>query len=1738
MNDKRLEDAKRLDDALKRQGEERHTPELRPFVEVADALTKDAAKPVAPRSANTTKNQRITLMNMANATPQQKMSSPAPASAPSPAPVQGAEPNSPRRWPLWVGGAAAMMAVVVLAVVSIKGPATSFLAPAMESRSIARLFIPEAHAGDAFTLIAETQDAAGAAVDTSFKVTSKVDVSAEDLKQHLVVVPPTEIAVNDLGNGEFRVTPAKALAPGEVYKLAVNTTVKKDDGSLADREFSWAVQTKDTFHIVSSVPGNQAVGVPVDTGIEVTMSHVGWEDPKPSFSITPNIDGRFETHGRSLAFIPAKPLAPGQIYTVTYKKGWMVTGTDRALEHDAVISFETAPKAATVTPIRLEPQDTFVETAPTKDAFVNVYGPYDSIKGRAVTVTGFSLPTADAKELLQKIYAIPWWSEVARSQTDLYKNAAKTQAFQVAATVEEKDYTTFVRVPGVAAGIYIVRLEPTGPNAEASWFVLQSTEVATYNISDAKSTLLWVMNLSTQRPLTGASVSLSGASTNTGDDGIARLTTPATISATSTDTDVVEIAEVTSGPLSALIPLERNNAIPFDYKFRPQADGHDANWGYIFADRPLYRLNDTLTFFGFAQDRDTQRPPAGLTVEVRRSGYFDFSSYNEKVYASAPVLADDAGALHGTLAWDTLAPGYYTLSLRRDGQEIASRSIELRDFVKPIFSLDVIPAKASIYAGDVVDGQVRATLFDGSPAVREQIHVTFGSQAMDVTTDESGMANYHFTTDRAVCDLASTYSYCNSVAPTYIYAAPLNGEEANIQGSTVVNVWAARNTLDMESKLSGTTATLTFNVHRVDLTKEQDVTSAPASSIVVTGKILEQEWVKKETGSYYDAVEKKVVPQYSYNMVEHDVATVNVTTGSDGKATLTQQIKTDKSYRVAVSVTDETGAKDAHSFGFSSGWVDNGFNDTMLRLVPDSREKDLAGYNVGETVGVHFEKGSENVQDASAQSFLYVEAQRGIRNATVTTRPAYSFVYRDDLVPNMTLYGVTFGPQGFVETSYYANFNEQGKALDVTITPNASSYAPGATVTANVDVHTKDGSPVSNARVVVAAVDEALFAAAYSSGDEMPLESLYQGVGDGILLTRSSHAALSEKAGFGGAEMGGGGGETVRRNFKDAASVQTLTTDAGGRATMSFVAPDNITSWRLTSVALTGDRRAGTGRSKAVVTKPVFVDAVIPQTFLATDKPTLKLRAFGSGLKTGEELTFTVNAPTLGLANEVVKGVAGTPVTVAIEKLTPGNHTMVIKVASGHGSDAIERHLTVVTSRFTHDESSVTELAPGVALPDVGESPEVTVSFLSLGRARYLSRVESLTYPYSARFEAKAASNIAKRLLKDSYNKTDAPTTQPLLPFQQADGGIGMLPYGSSDVALSAKVAAVDPQDIDRSALANYFWTLADGKKINREEGIQSILGLAALGEPVLTRVQSLADAPDLNWHERLAIIRALDAAGDRERARTMLQAMLKDAVTTDGLTHLAVADDQRSIIEATAEAAPLAAKMGMPEAAGLDAYLSSNWENGAMTDLDRAAFLAEMVPSLVPGNATVKYAINGKESTLTMTDGWAEPLILTKAEAASFRVTSVDGPVAASFVRRVGGRMATSDDVTLTRSYSVSGGGSLDSLTEGKTVTITITPEWKPTAQDGCYVIRDHLPSGLAPFITVLTYGGWSVYPFDVTESEVSFVRCKGAPEPTVSYNARVVSRGTYTAEAASLQSMDAPSVAALSQDQTITIK
>lgn len=1745
MNETPEHFSRRLDEALHQPNGPRHDPSLRPFMEISDALRREAARPSEALDPQAAKNQRIILMNMANSQKQSSVSPTQPAS------------NGPKRG--WLGGIIATTIVAVLALVILlpqgSRPPTTTIGNGRSD--IVRIVIPEAHAGDAFALSAEIQDAAGAETGTAFALSSAVATTKEDVRKAVVIDPPVPFDVATVDDG-FRVIPRSELEPGTVYRISLATAIQGESGQTSDRDFSWAVQTKDTFRVLSSVPADTGAGVPVNTGIEVTMSQTGWEDPTPFFSIEPKVDGRFETHGRALTFVPARPLQPGQIYTVRYRPGWKVAGSNLALAQEHVIRFETEAVHQPDPGPRIQLSGTFFEARVDQEAMVQVYD-YGYEQLQEAKVTGYALTSDQVKELMRQEGAVPAWAWETRQRRDVFAPFATTQVFTATSTIERATMSNVpsLRIPAQRPGFYLVRLLPANATSTSvpGWFVLQVTDVATHLIADDKQTIMWVVDAATGKPLSRARVTGDGIQTSTDDSGIARFTTPATVKATSTR-ELLFLSVEDSDSRTALASIEGGTS-PWQYAYVPWLPTRDQSIGYVYADRPLYHPNDRAELSGLIQDRDTHAAPQDrISLVLRRSGFLDYSSFTSKVYSEQTIQPDAEGFFRASIEWKTLAPGYYDVALMQNSEEIVSRSIEIRDFVKPAYVLEVIPEKTAIFAGESLEGRIKATLFDGTPLARQTLSVelrdslTYNATSTLVTTDEFGTASYRFATRPSSCDIFGTNYYCATTWTHTITAHPTGGEEARIFGSASVNTWSGRSSLDLELRRDGTDASATFTVRTVDLSKingrsETSVLTDPIAGARIIGRVIERRWKRIEDGVMYDPIEKRTVPRYRYETEEKDVRRIDLTSSADGRATLRFPMEEGVWYLVTAVVEDGRGGRGWTQASVSRDWFDQGaFFGSQPQLQSTDGEEHV-NYRLGERVSVSFFQDGKIMSEQSTPTFLFLEAQRGIRNVNVSRTPTYAFPYREELIPNMMMYGVVFLPKyGFVQSTYSATFDAgHERKLNVRVTTDRDSYAPGAQVNATIEARLPDGRPAIGARVTLAAVDEALFAAAGGSYTENPLDWLYRWVSDGILLTQSSHDRISAMAGPGGAEMGGGGGapDALRRQFKDTAHFEMVQTDAEGRATVQFTVPDNLTSWRLTAIALTDDLFAGAAQGKAPVTKPVFVDAVIPESLLTADEAKLKFRMFGVGIPAGQPVSFTINAPTLGISNKTVTGTADLPVFVDLVRPAAGKHRVVILLNSAKGTDALERWVTVVSSRFTKNELLSTELGPGVSLPDIGGLPEVTVSFVTRGQGAYLWRLRNLVSSNSSRVESKIAARLAGRLLRDVYQ--DASSTHAeasLLAYQKDTGGIAILPFSGEDLELSAKIAATDASAFDRARLARYFWEITDRREVAQEDAIRALAGLAALGEPVLPRLQTWASQQGLGWREQLALARGLEAAGDREAARGLLDALLRRAEERDGLMSLPVDSDPHFVMQATAEVAALAASLGHASAERFDAYLEKNWETDVLNDLDRAFYLERIIPTLPRASGTLKYTTGGEEKTLSFKHQPIHTAVLTSDEAKAFRATSVDDRIDAVFTRRIAARPAVSPDLSLTREYQIEG-KSIDQLVEGDTVTVRLVPTWKPLAQDGCYVVRDHLPSGIAPlqslsFEPYLWSGGW--YPIDVGNGSISFVVCKGDPRPEISYQARVIGRGTYRAEPAVLQSLEAPSVAALSQEAQITIK
>jgi uncharacterized protein YfaS (alpha-2-macroglobulin family) len=228
------------------------------------------------------------------------------------------------------------------------------------------------------------------------------------------------------------------------------------------------------------------------------------------------------------------------------------------------------------------------------------------------------------------------------------------------------------------------------------------------------------------------------------------------------------------------------------------------------------------------------------------------------------------------------------------------------------------------------------------------------------------------------------------------------------------------------------------------------------------------------------------------------------------------------------------------------------------------------------------------------------------------------------------------------------------KAITVDVRAGATHHAPGDSTRLTIRLRDHGGRPVAG-HVTVWAVDESVLALVDSSTLN-PLDSMYADRKSGLQFssTASTMASLGHQlmplgwsvlritaarsmaeklldapTSISAVETRGTGvrsktAENIpRTDFRTTAFyLASLVADSNGVVTASAKLPDNLTTYRITAVAVTGDR-FGAGELPLVVTKPLIARAALPR-FVRTGD------AFTAGAvvtnQTGAAITTTVRA--------------------------------------------------------------------------------------------------------------------------------------------------------------------------------------------------------------------------------------------------------------------------------------------------------------------------------------------------------------------------------------------------------------------------------------------------------------------------------------------------------------------------------
>ena len=203
------------------------------------------------------------------------------------------------------------------------------------------------------------------------------------------------------------------------------------------------------------------------------------------------------------------------------------------------------------------------------------------------------------------------------------------------------------------------------------------------------------------------------------------------------------------------------------------------------------------------------------------------------------------------------------------------------------------------------------------------------------------------------------------------------------------------------------------------------------------------------------------------------------------------------------------------------------------------------------------------------------------------------------------------------------------RELKVQVSTEGTDFQPGQTIRGKVRVLASDGSPV-RAEVALSAADEGVLQLiAYQTPN--PMDSFYAPWGLGVQTASSWNRvaklqARPEEAGEEGADGSGSAQKDVRSRFVASAFwAPALLTDAQGEASFSFVAPDNLTAFRLMAAVADAGSRFGAAEQRVRVRKDLLIAPIVPRFLLADDQIELGAVVHNYTDKPGEvETSFDV----------------------------------------------------------------------------------------------------------------------------------------------------------------------------------------------------------------------------------------------------------------------------------------------------------------------------------------------------------------------------------------------------------------------------------------------------------------------------------------------------------------------------------
>ena len=975
---------------------------------------------------------------------------------------------------------------------------------------------------------------------------------------------------------------------------------------------------------------------------------------------------------------------------------------------------------------------------------------------------------------------------------------------------------------------------------------------------------------------------------------------------------------------------------------------------YIYTDRPIYRPQQKVYF-------------KGILRHASEGGYEMLNAHTINVTIADPngaeIFRKDTqlsarGAFNGEVEIASNAPlGNYHLTVKINDAVAARSYFEVAEYKKPEYKVKVTTPKQFVAAGEKTRFTVEARYFFGEPVKNADVKYYIyrsryyywwlkdeedegleGGEGEDEGGGESygygndmvkegegkigadGRLEVEFQVPQTTAEDMWDYTYRLEAQVTDSARRSIDGKASFVgtRGNTVVTAWPDRYVYNQD------------NVARIKV-KASNYEGRPVSTkITLKFTEVKYERTEKENNGY---------KYYEYTPIRKDLSSAEVTTNQQGEAVYEYKVPI-VGYISIDAIVDEGGKKVTSRGGYiyaidrNNRWSDTASRDyESIKLIADKKS-----YKPGETAHILAMLPTEKAHLLVTTELMKV---MDVKHVYAEGRAVMLDVpIKDSFAPNVYL-NIAYVKDGeMYEHSKSISVPASNKFLRLEIMTDKKQYQPRDPASYTIFARHADGTPASGVEVSLGVVDEAIYSIQPdSSGD---IRRAFYGTRYNKVSTNYSRSYSF--TGYSGQEAiqlaqrkpsyqladfkneSQYAEPTIRKDFKDTAYWQPdVVTGADGKATVKFNLPDNLTTWRGTARAVSGDLRVGSVVDRIISRKNLILRLETPRFMTEGDVVTVSgvVHNYLDEDKVAKVELEVAGANLLDTAQQTisVSRQGEQRIDWRISAAQIGNVTLRATAKTNTESDGIELPLPIVPVGLKQTKGGAAamtdENAEKVFSLDLPADANAQARALRIEAAPSIAgalfgALDYLTsYPYGCTEQTMSSflpNVIVAQALREvktaSIRETnDLPKKvqrglDRLYDFQHDDGGWGWWKTDKTDPFMTAYV--IDGLMMARRAgfgVDNYRLTrghekikqlltsgkLEDGKPIDPESRAYLIYAYNAGGDADARYVNDLfAKRGELQPYGRALLALTLKLRGDQNRARQVADEIERSARSND----------------------------------------------------------------------------------------------------------------------------------------------------------------------------------------------------------------------------------------------------------------